>query len=610
MSDEPNAPHWTDRWTPVVAVVSLVVLARLVYLIWLTPYTLAEDEAHYWEWSHRLDWSYYSKGPGVAWAIALATSIFGNHEWAVRLPTVLAHGIAALAACGLARDAFAHTPRAGRAGLYAAGAVLLIPSFQALSILMTIDGPYLACWMLCSWLAFRATVGSNPMRPDARPQRGWRLVGLWALAGLAFAVGFWFKYTILILAPGLVAMAWSMRSIAPTARTLKGVAVLLVVGLGVGVLPVAIWNSNHDWATIRHLMGHLGMSGGDISDAANSDDPAWSPLWVLEYLGMLAAMVGPLLFLAITEAVDLRRERAERPRSATIGLALAAMALPVLIMYFFIALLITNVEGNWALAGAIGLTPLIGHAAARAADRVHAMRARNQPVNFRTRPLPSHLWRAGVMLGVGAGVVMLRLDLLERFPRIRDLVPSHRLIGMDTHGQEVHALVTALGEQTGLDPFVMTRHYGRASQLAFYVPGHPTTYAAQAQTGGRKTQYDIWAETDLMNRDTQLALTGRPAVLVGGELTEWNLAFERVEELGVLDSDPSRSRKNTDKHHRSYFGFGYRGFPAQDFNDPRVGESLIGDPAILGRPANPHSTGGMGGMGGTGALDHGDDSDG
>ena len=50
---------------------------RAVYLRWLCPYDLVEDEAHYWLWSRFLDWSYYSKGPGVAWVIWLATRILG-----------------------------------------------------------------------------------------------------------------------------------------------------------------------------------------------------------------------------------------------------------------------------------------------------------------------------------------------------------------------------------------------------------------------------------------------------------------------------------------------------------------------------------------------------
>src|ERR1051325_10439215 len=60
------------------------------------PLDLAPDEAHYWDWSRHLDWSYYSKGPAVAWLIrlscvwfgGLAAELTGNEMLAVRLPAV------------------------------------------------------------------------------------------------------------------------------------------------------------------------------------------------------------------------------------------------------------------------------------------------------------------------------------------------------------------------------------------------------------------------------------------------------------------------------------------------------------------------------------------
>src|SRR3954468_10246957 len=70
---------------------------RVVYLALDCPLDLAPDEAHYWDWSRHLDWSYYSKGPLVAWLIrascdlfgGLSTSLTGSEVLAVRLPAVL-----------------------------------------------------------------------------------------------------------------------------------------------------------------------------------------------------------------------------------------------------------------------------------------------------------------------------------------------------------------------------------------------------------------------------------------------------------------------------------------------------------------------------------------
>src|SRR5438552_6577273 len=79
----------------------LLVLAaaalRLTYLASDCPLDLAPDEAHSWDWSRHLDWSYYSKGPLVAWIIRASCEIFGNWSvsligsemLAVRLPAVL-----------------------------------------------------------------------------------------------------------------------------------------------------------------------------------------------------------------------------------------------------------------------------------------------------------------------------------------------------------------------------------------------------------------------------------------------------------------------------------------------------------------------------------------
>ena len=45
---------------------------------------LSFDEAHYWLWSERLAPAYFSKGPGVAFAIWSSASLFGDNEFGVR----------------------------------------------------------------------------------------------------------------------------------------------------------------------------------------------------------------------------------------------------------------------------------------------------------------------------------------------------------------------------------------------------------------------------------------------------------------------------------------------------------------------------------------------
>lgn len=96
--------------------------------------------------------------------------------------------------------------------------------------------------------------------------------------------------------------------------------------------------------------------------------------------------------------------------------------------------------------------------------------------------------------------------------------------------------------ETGEEPVYMAIHYGRASLLAFYLPGRPRVFAAQSLFGGRKTQYDLWPETNLLNDATRAALVGRPGVLMGGEVAMWSELFAGVTEIGRLPAEPKRDR--------------------------------------------------------------------
>src|SRR5437762_3573881 len=123
---------------------------RVAYLAHDCPLDLAPDEAHYWDWSRHLDWSYYSKGPLVALLIRGSCALFGpwseahtgSLALAVRLPAV---------ACGalLLVSLYVLTVQVLRRESLAFGVVALaltLPPVVAGGSLMTIDAPYTACW--------------------------------------------------------------------------------------------------------------------------------------------------------------------------------------------------------------------------------------------------------------------------------------------------------------------------------------------------------------------------------------------------------------------------------------------------------------------------------
>lgn len=515
---EPRFAAWAGSWRSVWILVIAVSLVRIAYLAWLCPYTLLEDEAHYWEWSRHLAWSYYSKPPGIAVLIAASTAVFGHTEFAVRLPAVLCGSLAAISLAGLARDALPDK----RAGFFAALLFQLVPLFQSTSLLMTIDMPYAACWSLAAWLAWRAVT---------RRELRW----VWA-AGAAAALGLTFKHTMLLLLPGLLAFA----AFAPRPARRNRLVLVAVFSL-VGLLPNVIWNAQRGWPTARHLLGHLGLSGGDVKPTQSASGYHYDPTWTLEFVGTQIALAGPMLVLAATGWLALGRGPAR--------LFLTCCAAPILLFYLIVSF-ITEPEGNWAFAGYTTVTVLAAWGVVRGMDDVLARRrvwaslpAPRPKAGFLRREPESVsqiAWHASLFFGVVAGLGILRMDLFAALPVIGPRVPISRLMGADRMAAHVGRLQAELRTQSpAAEPMVISQFYGRASQLSFYLPGHPTVYCSASRMGGRKSQYDLWPHTDLSNP----ALAGQSAVLLGDADQDWSWGFAAVTPRGKLDGDRKRNRE-------------------------------------------------------------------
>ncbi|MFM9995363.1 MAG: ArnT family glycosyltransferase [Phycisphaerales bacterium] len=547
---------WAVPWRSTLLLILAATLLRLVYIAWLCPYTLIEDEAHYWEWSRRPGLSYYSKGPGLAWSVAASTALAGDTEFGVRLPAVLFAAVGALGIAALARSATGDT----RAGFFAAACTLLTPAFQLGGILLTVDMPYVACWAFACLAAWHALT-----RASGRA---------WIALGLCLGIGFLFKYTILALLPGLVLFGILRRRdlrLAPRASLWITAAAAL---FGLCTLPVVIWNARHGWPTLHHLLGHAALPGGDMP--AQNGRAIHSFEWLGEYLAAQAALIGPVLAVI---AFAIARASAPAVRTRDGGeawsgrLLLICAAAPILIGYMVLSLW-TQSEGNWAVAGHAPLLALAGWGVAEAGTR------RRAAPRSRRHPLWT-AWRVSLVFGVVLGFGPLKLDWVDgawAMRRVeaglrwmgwlgegRTLVPMGRLAGARAMAADAAELGERLREETGREPFYVAEHYGRASLLAFYLPGRPIAYCSSHQSGkGRRTQYDFWPETDL---DDLGRLGERPAVLIGSTLERWSTAFERVTPVGRLPHETKKDRM-------TFVGFGYRGFgppesPAGDQEDRR-----------------------------------------
>src|SRR5213592_5323407 len=79
------------------AVWLFIIALTAIRLSMLATTDLEFDEAHYWMWSEHLAPAYFSKGPGIAFAMRASTAIFGANEVGVRFfSPVLAAGTSLL----------------------------------------------------------------------------------------------------------------------------------------------------------------------------------------------------------------------------------------------------------------------------------------------------------------------------------------------------------------------------------------------------------------------------------------------------------------------------------------------------------------------------------
>ena len=61
------------------------ILVIAAYRLWFALHLgLVADEAYYWLWAKNLAASYRDKGPGIAWAIAFSTWLFGDTVLGIR----------------------------------------------------------------------------------------------------------------------------------------------------------------------------------------------------------------------------------------------------------------------------------------------------------------------------------------------------------------------------------------------------------------------------------------------------------------------------------------------------------------------------------------------
>ncbi|WMW64969.1 glycosyltransferase family 39 protein [Nitratidesulfovibrio liaohensis] len=486
----PAAPIW-ERNPALCAgvIIAATTLVRLWFVI-SGQLDLVQDESQYWDWSRRLQLSYYSKGPLIAWIIHGWTALLGDTETGVRMGAVVNAALAqTLLYLGVSR--LFRAPALGVLTLFVANTT---PLFMASGVLMTTDSPLLLCWagaLFClHWIS---------QEPRRRMP--------YALLFACMALGVLAKYMMLAMMGVAVLWLWGLSRHGLLARgvALRVLAVMLA-GSAVGMLPILAWNIANDWVSFRHVATLAGVAG----KAAKT---FLTPERMPEHLGAQAGIITPW-WLGLMLVGGWRALRNACPGqtpggkggTGTGGMPAAPSGLSglsgpncnpdrlrrdILLAAGFWPLwggmtlwsLHTRIYPNWP---AMSYVAGIMLAACCLADLIAARRRDAVLLTAGTR---TTVWRRLVPVWAVLGVLTFGLvHAQDALPLPPQYNPATRLKGWADLGEHLGEVRRQLPDPDRV--FFFSDAYDMTASLAFYAPGQPVTYCADF--GRRMSQYDIW----------------------------------------------------------------------------------------------------------------------
>lgn len=458
-----NRPNqtYTPRYDLIALVVIGVSFALRYWFVASGQLNLVQDEAQYWDWIRRPQWSYYSKGPLIAWVITTWCEVFGSTELGVRFGAVIGMaGIQTALYVGISR-----VWREYRLAVYVLFVAATMPLLNGLGILMTTDNPLIFWWTV----AFFALSAATRNRPDEKVSN-WPFV----ILAVCIAVGILAKYMMLAFVGlgTIYAIILQVRGQMP-ARFWGRYVLAVVAGTVVGMLPIMLWNMQNDWVGFKHV----------AKQAAGRDKPF--SLRIGPFFEMLGAQIGlmaPWWFVFVVVGGWRAIKQGWRGPVGAFDEKYRHQ-LQAALFFWPLWLVITcwtiksHTEANWTAASFIGAAMLGGLALMRWWDK------------------PQRRQRGRIILASVAAVVTVLIYLSPLAPVPEQYNMTNRLKGWASLGGEIGRLMQTQFENPDR-VFVFSNKYDLTAELAFYTPGQPITYNIWSDDR-RMNQYDIWPGPDL-----------------------------------------------------------------------------------------------------------------
>ena len=424
----------------------------------------APQESYYWNYGQHPDLSYFDHPPMAAYLILFFTTIFGDNNFGIHFAAIFVSFVLAIAMYYFLRAMFD-----ARVAFWSVvvGATTFIFSLGGLVI--TPDAPLLLFWMLTIFALYQA---------EKRNDFSW-----WILTGIFLGCAMFSKYTAIFAALGivlyLVTSKKRIKHLAKPGPYIAAIAAFIVF------LPVVVWNYTHNWAS-------FGFQTGRRASEVMTIRFDYFFGFLGSQLGILAIFLLPLFIWALWVSAKRIKDDSRLALFFWFSLPTVLFFLPISFVHY--------VKMNWLTTAYISALPVAVYLIIESKSSFLKKYTKFALVFSFALTLAAHVLILLPEFTFGKG------DTVAGWPELAKRV------------DEIRAEMQAEGEY-----FICGYEYKTASQLRFYLDGHPETLSNNV-VGINGLQYDFWSDPD--------TLTGKNCIFVydkrksySDDLTRF---FERV----------------------------------------------------------------------------------
>ena len=457
-----SSKRFKEKPYSTVFFVSLLVFSFFRYYYLITgPLDISPDEAHYWEWSRRLDLSYYTKGPAIAYFIAFTTWLMGDTVFGIRFFAPIFLALSSIFLYKLTKELFPDIHNDNKRACSAGFLLQITPLFATYGVIMTIDSVFIFFWTVSLYLFWKA-INSNEFKENTHHSSLITHHGFsyWLLLGFSVGLGLLTKYTMAffyLCAFFFIIFSKQQRFWFKKKEPYLAFALSMLV-----FSPVIVWNAAHEWVTLKHTAGQAHIAEGfKISFK-----------YFFEFVGSQIGVITPLLFFLVIYGA--LKNRSSLFTSQVLRF-LFWFWTPVFGFFLFKSLQ-GKVQANWAMPAY--LTAFIAS------------------TDFF---LKKDVFRKGKkILLITALLIAFFMTSISHYPELLNIPvkmdPTSRLRGWKELGVKSDEVYKSMKSGGDRNVFIFSDKYQVSSELAFYMTDKPKTYCVNL--GRRMNQYDIWGGFD------------------------------------------------------------------------------------------------------------------